>query len=82
MVSGVSILNFSNLRKTFRLLRSKIGLHRLFGLGTRNNLLKSPEMIGFLLTRLHFCLKLMQCLQQVAVPLGIAIAAYDGWKSY
>ena len=40
MVSSVSILNFSALRKTFRLLRSSIGLHLLFGLGTKNSRLK------------------------------------------
>ena len=43
MVSGVSILNFSVLRKRFRLLRSKIGLHSLSGLGTRNSRLKKPS---------------------------------------
>ena len=48
MVSGVSILNFSDLRKKFRLLRSKIGLHRLFGLGTRNSLLKKLRDDWFL----------------------------------
>ena len=39
IVSGVSILNDSVFRKVFKVLRSKIGLHRLLGLGTKNNLL-------------------------------------------
>ena len=46
MVSGVSILNFSVLRKRFRLLRSKIGLHLLSGFGTKNSLLKNPSETG------------------------------------
>ena len=37
IVSGVSILNDSVFRKVFKLLRSKIGLHRLLGLGTKNS---------------------------------------------
>ena len=40
MVSGVSILNFSALRKRFR---SSIGLHLLLGFGTKNSLLKNPS---------------------------------------
>ena len=43
MVSGVSILNFSVLRKRFSLLRSNIGLHFWLGLGTKNSLLKNPR---------------------------------------
>ena len=43
MVSGVSILNFSALRKRFNLLRSNMGLHLLLGLGSRNSLLKKPR---------------------------------------
>ena len=43
MVSGVSVLNFSVLRKRFRLLRSKIGLHLLSGFGTKNSRLKNPS---------------------------------------
>ena len=39
IVSGVSILNFSVFSNLFRVLRSKIGLHRLFGFGTRKGLL-------------------------------------------
>ena len=37
IVSGVSILNDSVIRKVFKLLRSRIGLHRLLGLGTKNS---------------------------------------------
>ena len=37
MVSGVSILNLSALRKRFSLLRSSIGLHLMLGFGTRNS---------------------------------------------
>ena len=40
MDSSVSILNFSALRKKFRLLRSSIGLHLLFVFGTKNSRLK------------------------------------------
>ena len=43
MVSGVSILNFSALRKRFSLLRSSIGLHLLLGFGTKNCQLKNPK---------------------------------------
>ena len=43
MVSGVSILNFSVLRKRFSLLKSSIGLHLLLGFGTKNSLLKNPR---------------------------------------
>ena len=43
MVSGVSILNFSTLRKIFNLLRSSIGLHLLLGFGTKNSWLKNPR---------------------------------------
>ena len=42
MVSGVSILNFSALRKRFSLLKSSIGLH-LLGFGTKNSRLKNPR---------------------------------------
>ena len=38
IVSGISILNDSVFRKVFKVLRSKIGLHRLLGLGKRNSL--------------------------------------------
>ena len=37
IVSGVSILNDSVFRKLFTLLRSKMGLNRLLGLGTKNS---------------------------------------------
>ena len=43
MVSGVSILNFLDLRKRFRLLRSKMGRHLLSGLGTRKSRLEKPS---------------------------------------
>ena len=43
MVSGVSILNFSDLRKRFRLLRPKMGRHLLSGFGTRKSRLKKPS---------------------------------------
>ena len=43
MVSGVSILNDSTLSERFNLLRSSIGLHLLFGLGTKNSLVKKPR---------------------------------------
>ena len=56
MVSIVSILNFSALRKRFSLLRSNIGLHLLLGFGTKNSRLKISEMFGFVLVPLHFCL--------------------------
>ena len=39
IVSGVSILNDSVFSNVFKLLKSKIGLHRLLGLGTKNSLL-------------------------------------------
>ena len=38
IVSSVSILNFPALRNLFRLVRSSIGLHQLFGLGIKNSL--------------------------------------------
>ena len=38
IVSGVSILNDSVFRKVFKVLMSKMGLHWLLGLGTRNSL--------------------------------------------
>ena len=44
IVSGVSILNFSLFKNLFRELRSKIGLHHLFGFGTKKNQLKSIEI--------------------------------------
>ena len=47
MVSGVSILNFSALRKRFSLLRSNIGLHLLLGFGTKNSRLKNPRDVWF-----------------------------------
>ena len=37
IVSGVSNLNDSVFRKVFKGLRSRIGLHRLLGLGTKNS---------------------------------------------
>ena len=37
LVSGVSILNDSVFRKVFKMLRSKIGLHRWLALGTKNS---------------------------------------------
>ena len=40
MVSGVSTLNFSALRKRFRLLISRMGLQRLFGFGTKGKLVE------------------------------------------
>ena len=43
IVSGVSTLNDSVFKNLFRVLRSKIGLYRLLGLGTRNNRLKKPR---------------------------------------
>ena len=54
MVSGVSILNFSALRKRFRLLRSRIGRHLLLGFGTRNSLLKNPREVWFLTSSTAF----------------------------
>ena len=48
IVSGVSILNDSVFKKVFKVLRSRIGLHRLLGLGTKNSL-------DFLPVLLHFC---------------------------
>ena len=43
MVSGVSILYFSVLRKRFNLLKSSMGLHLLLGFGTKNSRLKKPR---------------------------------------
>ena len=43
MVSGVSILNFSALRKRFNLLKSSMGLHLLLGFGTKKRRLKNPR---------------------------------------
>ena len=54
MVSGVSILNFSVLRKGFRLLKSRIGLHLLLGLGTRNNRLKNPREVCLFTSSIAF----------------------------
>ena len=56
MVSGVSILNFSTLRKTFNLLRSSIGVHLLLGFGTQKSQLKNPRNVSFCNARLHFSL--------------------------
>ena len=47
MVYGVCILNFSALRKRFSLLRSNIGLHLLFGFGTKNSRLKKLRDVWF-----------------------------------
>ena len=47
MVSGVSILNFSALRKRFNFLRSRMGLQRLFGFGTKKSRLKKPRDFWF-----------------------------------
>ena len=46
MVSGVSILNFSVLRKRFRLLRSKMGLYLLLGFGTKKAVVVPESMSG------------------------------------
>ena len=70
IVSVVSILNFFALRNVLKLLISSIGLHLLFGFGTQ----------GFLIFDLLNCIfvcQLMQCLQQIEVPVGIYIAADD-----
>ena len=56
MVSGVSILNFSALRKRFSLLRSSIGLHLLLGFGTKNSRVKTPRVFYFVPVLLRFCL--------------------------
>ena len=45
MVTGVCILNFSGLRKSFNLLMSSMGLHRLFDFGTKINWLKIRVLI-------------------------------------
>ena len=60
-LSGVSILNFSELRCRFIQLRSSIGLHLLLGFGP------------FLLHSLNKC---MECLHHIAVPEGMYIACY------
>ena len=39
-VSGVSILNVPVFKKVFKVLRSRIGLHRLLGLGTKKPVVK------------------------------------------
>ena len=52
IVSGVSFLNFSTLRNLLRLLRSSIGLHLLFGFGTKIVSCKTPNSSP---TLLHFC---------------------------
>ena len=57
MVFGLSILNFSNLRKRFSLLRSSMGLHRLFIFGSNKNRLKTLDIFDFELVPLHFCLQ-------------------------
>ena len=43
MLSGDSILNFSDFRILFSELRSRIGLHLLLGFGTKNSLLKKTR---------------------------------------
>ena len=40
IVSGVSILNVPVFKKVFKVLRSRIGLHRLLGLGTKKLVVK------------------------------------------
>ena len=37
IVSGVSFLNESEFKTVFRVLRSRIGIHWLLGLGTKNS---------------------------------------------
>ena len=54
MVSGVSILNFSVFRKKFRLLKSRIGLHLLLGLGTKNSQLKNPSEVCLFTSSIAF----------------------------
>ena len=43
MVSGVSIFNFSTLRKRLSLLRSSIGVHLLCGFGTKKYLVEKNQ---------------------------------------
>ena len=43
IVSDISILYISALRNLFRLLRTKMGLRRLLGFGTKNSRLKKPK---------------------------------------
>ena len=76
IVSGVSILNFSALRNLFRLLRSSIGLHLLFGTVVKAQIFLIFDQFYYSSIFDH---QLMQCLQQVEVPMGIYLAAYDGW---
>ena len=54
MVSGVSILNFSTLRKRLSLLKSSMGLHLLFGFGTKNSRLKKPRDFWFCTSSIAF----------------------------
>ena len=56
IVSGVSILNDSVFKKVFKVLRSRMGLHRLLGLGTKIAGCKNLVNSDFAPVRLHFCL--------------------------
>ena len=51
IVSVVSILNDSEFRKVFKVLRSKIGLHQLLGLAG----CKTPGIFDLLPVLLHIC---------------------------
>ena len=56
ILSGVSILNDPVSRKVFKVLRSKIGLHRLLGLGAKIACCKNPVSFELLPVILDFCL--------------------------
>ena len=76
IISGVSILNFSALRNLLRWLKFSIGLHMLFGFGTKNSWLSNPRF-DFRPTLSIFVCQLIQCLQQVEVPVRMYIAPDD-----
>ena len=56
IASGVSILNDSEFKKVFKVLRSRTGLQWLLGLGTNNSQLqKNPVSFDFIPVVLYSC---------------------------
>ena len=78
ILSGVFILNFSVFRNLIRVLRFKIDLNLLLGLGTKKCRLKKPRDFLFLTSStVCFCTSACNACQ-VADPERMCIATYDG----
>ena len=62
-----------------KVLRAKIGLHRLLGLGTKIAGCKTPGNFGFLPVLLHFCSPADTGPPKIEIFVRVGIAAYDSW---